>query len=146
MRRILGFVLAAAWLAGCSSAPPDAGKAGTPGSNAAPAAASSSNPVARYLELAGFRLDEKSAGKVQIRFAVINHSDADLGDVSLQVNLRATTARPTDPPLFSFPVAVKALGPGEVKDVSVTAPTKLRIYELPDWQFLQADFKVTSPQ
>ena len=135
---------AAAWLAGCSSAPVDTSKT-TAGSATAAQAGGSSNPVAKYLELAGFRLDEKAPGTVQIRFALINHSDADLGDVTLQVNLRATTARSSDPALFSFPVTVKGVGPGDVKDVSVTAPTKLRIYELPDWQFLHATFEITSP-
>jgi hypothetical protein len=43
-------------------------------------------------------------------------------------------------------VKVAGLGPGDVKDVSATVPSKLRVYELPDWQFLQSDFKVTSPQ
>ena len=143
MKRFLGCALAVVWLAGCSSAPPVTTKA--PGSGAA-SQSSDSNPIAKYLELAGFRLDEKAPGTVQIRFALINHSDADLGDVSLQVNLRATTASSTDPPLFTFPVTVKSVGAGDVKDVTVTAPTKLRIYELPDWQFLRADFKVTSPQ
>ncbi len=145
MRRLLGFVFAAAWLAGCSSAPPEATKQGTTPAAASKAAAGS-NSVAKYLELAGFRLDEKGPGTLQIRFALINHSDADLGDITLQVNVRATTARSTDPPLFSFPATVQGVGPGDVKDITVTAPTKLRVYELPDWQFLQADFKVTSPQ
>jgi hypothetical protein len=117
-----------------------------PSAAATSQAAPSSNPVAKYLELAGFRLDEKGPGKLQIRFALINHSDADLGDIALQVNVRATTARSGEPPLFSFPVTVQGVGPGDVKDVTVTAPTKLRVYELPDWQFLQADFHVTSPQ
>lgn len=148
MRQRAGFLLAAVFLAGCSSAPQPA----TPtGSQAAPlqnppSTTASSNPVAKYIEVAGFRLNEKSAGTVEIRFAVINHSEADLGDIGLQVNVRAVTARPGDPPLFSFPVAVQGLGPSELKDVTVTAPTKLRIYELPDWQFLKADFQVTSPK
>ena len=145
MRKPLGFVIAAIWLAGCSSAPPETKKQAA----AAPAnsqAAPNSNPVAKYLELAGFRLDEKGPGKLQIRFALINHSDADLGDITLQVNVRATTARPGEPPLFSFPATVQGVGPGDVKDVTVTAPTKLRVYELPDWQFLRADFQVTSTQ
>jgi len=145
MGRLLGFVIAATWLTGCSSAP-DTNKQAMPASAAASQAASSSNSVAKYLELAGFRLDEKGPGTLQIRFALINHSDADLGDITLQVNVRATTARAGDPPLFSFPATVQGVGPGDVKDVTVTAPTKLRVYELPDWQFLQADFKVTSPQ
>jgi len=146
MRRLLGFAIAAAWLTGCSSAPPDAGKPVPTPTASAPQPAQASNAVAKYIELAGFRLDEKGAGTLQIRFALINHSDADLGDISLQVNVRATTARATDPPLFSFPATVQGVAPGDVKDVTVTTPTKLRVYELPDWQFLRADFKVTSPQ
>jgi len=144
MRKPLGFAIAALWLGACSPGPP-------PGQTPAPAAASSqpasnANPVAKYIELAGFRLDEKGAGKLQIRFALINHSEADLGDIALQINLRATTARPGDAPLFSFPATVQGVGPYDVKDVTVEVPTKLRVYELPDWQFLRADFTVTSPQ
>jgi hypothetical protein len=145
MRRFLAFAVAAIGLAGCSPAPTDSNKQTTPAA-AASQAASGSNSIAKYLELAGFRLDEKGAGTLQIRFALINHSDADLGDITLQVNVRTTTARSGDPPLFAFPATVQGVGPGDVKDVTVTTPTKLRIYELPDWQFLQADFKVTSPQ
>jgi hypothetical protein len=40
---------------------------------------------------------------------------------------------------------VASLGPQENKDVTVTVPTKLRLYELPDWQFLRAQFEITSP-
>jgi hypothetical protein len=145
MRKPLGFVIAALWLAGCSSAPP-VSKQAAPAPGSASQAAPNSNSMAKYLELAGFRLDEKGAGKLQIRFAMINHSDADLGDITLQVNVRTTTAPSSDPPLFSFPATVQGVGPGDVKDVTVTAPTKLRVYELPDWQFLRADFQVTSPQ
>ncbi len=147
MRRCAGFLLAAVFLAGCSSAPQPAQSPGGhgPASQNAQSTNASSNPVAKYIELAGFRLNEKSPGTVEIRFAAINHSEADLGDIGLQVNVRALTARPGDPPLFSFPVSV-SLGPDELKDVTVTSPTKLRIYELPDWQFLKADFQVTSPK
>ena len=146
MRKFLGVAIFASWLAGCSSGPVATGTQTAAGSATGAQARGSSNPVAKYLELAGFRLDEKGAGNLQIRFVVINHSEADLGDISLQVNVRATTAKPGEPPLFSFPVKVEGLGPGDVKDVSATVPTKLRVYELPDWQFLQSDFKVTSPQ
>src|SRR5207302_1382275 len=106
----------------------------------------SQNPVAKYLELAGFRLAEKGPGNLQIQFAVINHSDADIGNITLQVNVRAKTAGPKDQPLFSFAAAVPDLGPEELKQVTVAVPTKLRVYELPDWQFVTADFTVTSPR
>ena len=40
---------------------------------------------------------------------------------------------------------VPSLGPLEIKDISAKVTTKLRIYELPDWQFMRADFDITSP-
>ena len=33
-----------------------------------------------------------------------------------------------------------------VAEVDLQAATKLRGYELPDWQFLKAEFEITSPQ
>ena len=76
---------------------------------------------------------------------MVNHSEADIGDLSVKVKLVTTAAKPEDPPVAEFEAKVPALGPLEVKDVSGTATTKLRIYELPDWQFLRAQFEITSP-
>lgn len=139
---ILGVaIFALAALYACSSpTPPPSARA------AAPNPAAGSNPVAKYIELVGFRISEKGPGKLSIRFAVVNHSDADIGDLGLTVNIRTTTSKPTDPPLFSFPVKVSALGPESLKEVEAETETKLRVYELPDWQFLRSDFVVTSPQ
>jgi len=142
MGRFAGFAILAVVLCACSSPP----QATTSAPVSHTPVAASQNPVAKYLELAGFRLDEKGPGQLQIQFVVINHSDADIGDLGLQVNLRAKNARPNDPALFTFPASVPDLGPEEVKPVTVTIPTKLRVYELPDWQFITADFIVTSPK
>jgi hypothetical protein len=130
-------------LLGCSSGGTQAKPAA-----AAPAQTSSksSNPFSKYIELVGFRVNEKSAGHLEVQFAVVNHSEADLGAVKMDVNVRTTAAKPGDPPLISFPVNVAALGPSELKPVSVDVPTKLRVYELPDWQFLRADFALTEPK
>jgi hypothetical protein len=145
MPKAIGFALLAAILTACSSPSSSPAAAGRPAGQAVPAKASS-NPVAKYIELVGFRLTEKGAGKIRIRFGVVNHSDADLGSLELVVNVRPTIAKPDEAPLFSFPVKVSSVGPEELKEVEAEAPTKLRIYELPDWQFLRADFVVTSPQ
>ena len=83
---------------------------------------------------------------LEVSFGVVNHSEADLGDLTLDVNLRTTTAKPQDPPLCEFPVKVPSLGPEELKQVSELVPTKLRVYELPDWQYLKADFAITEPK
>ncbi len=135
-----------ALLAACSTAPKQeekkAGAALQPVSTAKP----SKNPAAKYIELVGFRVNERGPGKLEIRFAVVNHSEADLGDLVLDVNLRTTNAKPDDPALCSFSAKVGAVGPEELKPVTVLVPTKLRVYELPDWQFLRADFQITEPK
>jgi hypothetical protein len=105
-----------------------------------------SNPIAKYIEVVGLRVTEKSPGHLVVQFGVVNHSEADVGDVKLTVNLGTTAAKPGEPPLITFPVQVSRLGPSELKDATVEVPTKLRVYELPDWQFLKADFEIIEPK
>ena len=109
------------------------------------ATTTSRNPLAKYLEIDGFRLAEAKPGTLKITFVVVNHSEADIGDLGLKIRLLTTASKPGEPPITEFDAKVPDLGPQEMKDVTVTAPTKLRIYELPDWQFLRAEFDVTSP-
>ena len=106
----------------------------------------SHHPLAKYIELVGFRLTESSAGKLNVKFSAINHSDADLGDLTVKIRIRTTQAAPTDPPVTEFEAKIPNVGPQETKDITAKAETKLRIYELPDWQFLRAEFDITSPQ
>lgn len=131
-------------LGGCSSSPPETGKKSP---DAPPLRVpASANPAARHLELVGFRITEKTSGKLLIQFGVVNHSDADLGDIFLEVALRTTSSKDADPPLVSFKTKVAALGPQELKPISVEVPAKVRPYELPDWQFLKVDFKLDEPK
>jgi hypothetical protein len=144
----IGWLFLAAILAGCSSSPSTDKQA----KSTAPAvpvhytASNTSNPIAKYIELVGLRVTERSPGHLVVQFGVVNHSEADIGDVKMNVNLSTTAAKPGDPPLIKFPVQVLRLGPNELKDVSVEVPIKLRVYELPDWQFLKADFEITEPK
>ncbi len=134
-------------LTGCSSSSSD-----KQSKTAAPAipphftATNTSNSIAKYIELVGLRVTERSPGHLIVQFGVVNHSEADVGDIKMTVNLRTTAAKPGDPPLITFPAQVSRLGPTELRDVTVEVPTKLRVYELPDWQFLKADFEITEPK
>ncbi len=132
-------------LAGCSSTQSKTGTSTTQ-TRASNRVSSSSNPVAKYIELVGVRITETKPGTLQVKFAVVNHSDADVGNIEMNVNLRPTTAKPEDPPLASFKARVDGLGPEDLKEVTVDVPTKLRAYELPDWQFLTTDFEITEPK
>jgi len=110
-----------------------------------PATATSKHPLAKYIEFAGFRLSEAGAGKLKVQFAAINHSEADLGELTVKIKLVIVNAKPEDPPVTEFETKIPSLGPLEVKNLEASAPTKLRVYELPDWQFLRAQFDITSP-
>lgn len=139
MRSII-LIAALACLCACSSSSNSDKKTTAP---AAPA--KNTNPLAKYIELVGFRIREKSAGHLEVQFGVVNHSEADIADLKMTVNLTTTAAKPGDPPLVSFEAKLPSLGPQELKQVSVEVPTKIRVYELPDWQFLKPDFQVTEP-
>jgi len=132
-------------LAGCSTSPDSSQKKAVGAPEATTTTIASKHPLAKYLELSGYRMAETAAGKLAVKFVVVNHSEADIGDLTMKIKLVTTAAKPEDPPITEFVAKVPALGPQEVKDVSATATTKLRIYELPDWQFIRAEVEITSP-
>ena len=145
--RLSLMILATLFIAGCSSSSSAEKQTKAPAASLAHITASNaSNSLAKYIELVGFRTSEKTPGKLTVQFAVVNHSGADLGDVKLKISLTTTAAKPGEPPLIAFPAQVSSLGPSEMKNVSVDIATKLRAYELPDWQFLIANFEITDPQ
>ncbi len=63
----------------------------------------------------------------------------------MHLRLLTTVSKPTDDPVAEFDAKIPALGPQETQELTATAATKLRVYELPDWQFIRADFDITSP-
>ena len=133
-------------LTGCSASAPDNSQVKQTGApQATDTVFTNQHPLAKYLELSGYRITETAPGKLSIKFAVVNHSEADIGDLTLKIKLITTAAKPDEPPITEFEAKVPALGPQELKDVTATAATKLRIYELPDWQFIRAAVEITSP-
>ena len=130
-------------LAACSSPPAPDNKQTKKTGPVEPTSAvpTKKHPLAKYVELVGFRLSEAGGGKLKIRFAVVNHSEADIGDLGVRVHLTTASAD-----IGTFDVKVPTLGPEEIQDVSATVPSKLRVYELPDWQFLKAEFEIISPE
>lgn len=104
---------------------------------AAPTAASQTNPSFRYVEFAGLRLTEDAKQKPFVQMVIVNHSGADLGELAAKVNLRAVSRKAQEPVgTFAFKTS---LGPYESKEIKAPLDTKLRVYELPDWQFLRAE-------
>jgi hypothetical protein len=99
------------------------------------------HPLAKHLEIAGVRVTESKPQTAKIQFVVINHSAADLPDLKLHVSLRATSGGAAE---FEFPVDLESIGPFESREMTRTLKTNLKPYELPDWQLLRPEFRITS--
>ncbi len=104
------------------------------------------NPIARHIEVTGFRISETQDKRLEVTFLVVNHSAADIGDLAGKVYLRTTESGPDEPPIAEFDFKTTRLGPYESVEFKTVAKTDLRAYELPDWQFLRADVEITSPR
>jgi hypothetical protein len=112
-----------------------------------PGAASEEAPVAgaphklnKHLELAGIRIVEEGR-KAVVRLTVVNHSAAELNDIVGVVELHTTAEKSGSGPLGQIPLKLASLGAYEAKEVSLPFATKLRAYEMPDWQFVRAELK-----
>lgn len=103
------------------------------------------HPMIRHVEITGLRLTEDAKQKAFIQFVVVNHSAAEIGDLSANVTLLAISAKGERQPVGTFSFKIPLLAPYESKDLKAPVDTKLRVYELPDWQFLRSEFQITSP-
>lgn len=98
------------------------------------------------LEVTGLRLTEDSQKKMQVQFLVVNHSPAPLTDIAATVTLRPSTSRPGGGVVGVFAFRIPELGPYQSRDMKAPLEAKMRVYELPDWQFMRADLQLTSPK
>ncbi len=112
---------------------------------AATVAGSTNNPLLKQVEVAGLRLTQNKAKKTEIRFLLVNHSGGDIQDLAGNISLRARTSKQDEEPIGVCSFKLASLGPYESKDMAAVLNTKLKVYELPDWQNLQAQLKITSP-
>jgi hypothetical protein len=110
--------------------------------NPAAAAAPKSNPLWKQIEVVGVRLTQNKAKKTEAHFVVVNHSGGEVQDVSAIVKLLARTKKDEEP-VGSFSFKLPSLGAYESKELTALVDTKLKVYELPDWQLLQQQLEIT---
>jgi hypothetical protein len=140
----VGLVGGIYWLVGSSRG----GQAASPPANVENPAAkpvAKTSPVQKYVEISGIRFTEDAKKKVAVRFLVTNHSDADLSGLAGNVTVWARTNKSEEEPVgtFSFMADV---APDASKEVTAPLTTKLKMYELPDWQNVTTDVQITAPQ
>jgi hypothetical protein len=133
------------WLVGSSH---DSGSSAAPNAaaNAAPANGGKASPMQKYIEVVGVRFveDPKDKTKAMARFIVVNHSEADVSGLAGTVTVAARTDK-SQVTAGSFTFSTN-LGPFQSKEMTEPLNTALKIYELPDWQFVHADVQITAPQ
>jgi hypothetical protein len=111
-----------------------------------PSITGKTSPLLRQIEIGGVRLTQNNAGKTEVRFLVINHSGAEIAGLGGTVVLQARTSKRDEEPIGAFSFKIPLLGPYESKESSAIVDTKLKVYELPDWQNLDLRTQITSPQ
>lgn len=112
---------------------------------AKPAQGAAVNPMQKYVEVVGVRLLQNSKKQTEARFLLVNHSSADAADLSGTVAVLGRTQKEGDEPVGRFTFKNVSLGPYESKELSAPVDTKLRVYELPDWQMTVTQVQLTAP-
>ena len=103
------------------------------------------NALQKHIEVAGVRfvVDPKKKGTM-VKFVVTNHSDSEIQGLSGNVTIWGRTQKSEEDAQGTFTFTTN-LGPLESQELTVPVKTKLKIYELPDWQNITTDVQITSP-
>jgi hypothetical protein len=141
----LGLVLGINWGIGYLRNPSQA--ASPPAQVESPAAKSvaKTSALQKYVEISGIRWGQDAKKKIIVKFTVTNHSNADLSGLAGNVTVWGRTQKSEEDAAGTFSFTAN-VGPQAAQEVSAPLNTKLKIYELPDWQNVNADLQITSPQ
>lgn len=102
------------------------------------------NPLQKYLDVVGIRMITEKQ-KPAVKFLVVNHSGAEIDNLEANVTLWASTSRSEEDSIGSFSFSVPRIGPDDSKELTEPLKTKLKMYEMPDWQNATAEIQITSP-
>ncbi len=103
----------------------------------------SSFPLAQYVEVTGFRIVVDFNKKSEIHYLLVNHSAAEMADMTIYVTLQSAKAKPGQPPLCRFSFRSPNLGPYESKEMTSPIEKLTRSVALPEWADLRAEVQVT---
>lgn len=120
--------------------------AATPTASVPAKAPAAPNPLQKYVEVSGIRFVETPQHETEARFVVVNHSAADITDLAGTVGIWGRTAKAEEEAAGSFGFKMPSLKPFESKEAVAPLVTKLKPYELPDWQNISTQVRITSPQ
>jgi hypothetical protein len=121
----------------------DTSSSGSKIGTASAAKAGSASPLQRSIEVAGLRFVAANKGSA-VKFVVVNHSTAPVSDLQGTVTLWAGTSRSDEDAIGTFNLNVDMVEAGGSKDMTAPLKTKLKPYEMPDWQNATAEVQISS--
>ncbi len=102
------------------------------------------SPVQKYIEISGVRFTTDAKKKTMVQFMLINHSTAEISGLAGNVTVWGSTKKSEEDAQGSFSFSTE-LGPMASREMIVPFTTKLKIYELADWQNITTDVQITAP-
>jgi hypothetical protein len=99
---------------------------------------SAGSPLAKSIEVTGFRILTGPARKPEIQYLVVNHTPARFSGVTVYVTLYAADAKAGQPPLCRFQFAAPNLAAYQSKEMSSAIEQAPRQITLPAWDDLRA--------
>ena len=108
----------------------------------AEASSVSASPLAKAIEVTGFRIQMDPSKKSQIQYLVVNHTPTRFSGVTVYVTLYAADAKAGQSPLCRFQFAAPNLAPFQAKDMTSAIERVTRPLSLPDWQDLRATVEI----
>jgi len=102
----------------------------------------SAAPLAKAIEVTGFRIQMDSAKKSEIQYLVVNHTPARFSGVTVYVTLYTSDAKAGQPPLCKFQFTAPNLAPYQAKDMTSAIERVSPALTLPDWQDLRASVEI----
>lgn len=104
------------------------------------------NPIQKNIEVSGVRFatDPNKKSKLLVKFVITNHSPAEISGLAGNVTIWGNTRKSEEDAQGSFAFNT-SLGPYESRELSAPLATKLKIFELPDWQNVTPDIQITAP-
>jgi len=141
----VGIIAAVLWTVGYFKNRPEV-KPSTAVESPAAKPGAPTNPFQKFIEVSGIRFSEdpRHKSKILVTCMITNHSQADVSGLAGNVTIWGMTRKADEDAVgtFTFDTAVH---PFESKEVTAPLNTKLKIYELPDWQNVTTDLQITGP-
>jgi hypothetical protein len=140
-----GVVLGVVWLMSSNRGSAGTGPAPT-ATVESPAAkpGAKTNPLQKHIEITGVRFVLDPKKKTLAKFVIVNHSEADINGLTGNVTIWGRTQKSEEDAQGTFSFSTN-LAPFESKELTAPLNTKLKIYELPDWQNVTTDVQITAP-